>query len=472
MLVRRTATSAKWAGAAVALVTCTVLGAVAVQGLYAERQYRRLLADGDRALGAGNAYGAIEAFSGALAFRPDSMVAYLRRGEAYRDQRRFEEAARDWRQASRLAPDAPQPLIALGEHFDALGQYAQAAEWYGQAAARLKAEDPSLLYKLALARFKAGDSGAAIEPLKAVASRNDFSAERRYLLGLVQRDVGDLAGSIASLEGALALAPDLNAAREELADAYRAAGRPMDEMIQLQALGAREPHVNRSVAIADAEARRGQFDSALGVLSNALTASPNDSGVLLAIGRVHLARAERHPEGAEEFVRRALETIERALGGTAPRSEGLALYGRALSMSGNYSDAERILKDAVATSPVSTEAFLYLADAAERLGHDLIARDALISFDSLLGDTSSVETRSTRAARIGDLSLKAGDAVMAGEFLSRAVAGGHASPLALGLLAQARWLTGDQASARDLIGRALSASPKDAQLQRIARTIR
>src|SRR5262245_4126283 len=129
-----------WAGATVALVTCTVLGALAVQRLYAERQYGRLLADGERALAAGNAYAAVEAFSGALALRPDSMVAFLRRGEAYRDQRRFDEAARDWRQASRLAPEAPQPLIALGDHFDSLGHYAQAAEWYGQAAARSKTE--------------------------------------------------------------------------------------------------------------------------------------------------------------------------------------------------------------------------------------------------------------------------------------------------------------------------------------------
>ena len=49
------------------------------------------------------------------------MVAYLRRGQAYRDQRRFDEATGDWRQASKLAPEAPQPLISLGDHFDAIG---------------------------------------------------------------------------------------------------------------------------------------------------------------------------------------------------------------------------------------------------------------------------------------------------------------------------------------------------------------
>jgi tetratricopeptide (TPR) repeat protein len=467
--MRRTVT---WVGTAAALLTCVVLGAVAVQGLYTERQYRRLLGEGDRALAAGKAYAAVEAFSGALAFKPDSMVAYLRRGQAYRDQRRFDEATRDWRQASKLAPEAPQPLIALGDHFDAIGLYAEAAEWYGQAASRLKAEDPSLLYRLALARFKAGDSAAAVEPLKTVTERNDASPERRYLLGLVQRDVGDLAGAIASLESALAIAPDFAAAREELADAYRAAGRPVDEMAQLQALTARSTQTDRRVAIGVAEARRGQFDAALGTLSGVLRTAPNDSGVLLAIGRVYIARAERNPEGDDDAVRRALEVIERALGGTAPRSEGLALFGRAKFLAGSYADAERYLRDAVETSPVHAEAFLYLADVAERTSHDLVARDALVNYDALKGDTSTGEARAARAARIGDLSLRAGDPAAAAEFLARAVAGGHTTPLTLGLLAQARWLTGDVASARELIARALAADPRDAQLQRISRVVR
>ena len=467
--MRRTAT---WAGVAIALLACTLLGAAAVQRLYADRQYRRLLAAGDQALASGNTYAAVEAFSGALAFRPDSMVAYLRRGEAYRDQRRFDEATRDWRQATRLAPDAPQPLIALGDHFDAQGRPAEAAQWYGKAAERLKAEDPVLLYRLALARFKAGDSRAAVEPLKALAARSDTTAERRYLLGLVQRDIGDLPGAIASLEGAVALAPDLVAVREELADAYHAAGRAVDEMAQLQALAARDPQVTRRLAIGEAEARRGQFDAALGTLSAALQSTPNDSRVLLAIARVYLMRAERNQDSHDDAVDRAVEIIGRALGGTAPRSEGLALYGRALFLSGDYVDAERILRDAVATSPVDPEAFLFLADAAEVLSHDLVARDALRNFDVLQGDNATSEIRARRAARIGDLSLRAGDAGAAADHLSRAVSGGHSSPTTLGQLAHARWLTGDPVSARELIARALAASPHDPQLQRIAKIIK
>jgi protein O-GlcNAc transferase len=275
-----------WAGVIAAIVAGAAVGAAAVQHLYSDREYRRLLASGDQALASGNAYAAVEAFSGALAFRPDSMVAFLRRGEAYRDQRRFDEAIRDWRQANRLAPDAPQPLVALGDHFDAVGQPAAAAEWYTQAAERLRAEDPGLLYRLALARFKAGDSASAVEPLKTAVARNPASAEFRYLLGLVQRDAGDAENALTTLESAIRLAPDLIVAREELADLYRAVGRPIDEMTQLQELAARDPQVARRVAVADAEIRGGQTVGALSTLTAALQAAPNDSRILLAIGRV------------------------------------------------------------------------------------------------------------------------------------------------------------------------------------------
>ena len=90
----------------------------------------RLLAQGEQALAAGNAYGAIEAFSGALALRPGSMVAYFRRGEAYRT----EPAGRgdgDLREAARLAPDAPQPLIALGDLYERAGTTPRPRTWYG-----------------------------------------------------------------------------------------------------------------------------------------------------------------------------------------------------------------------------------------------------------------------------------------------------------------------------------------------------
>jgi tetratricopeptide (TPR) repeat protein len=453
----------------VLLVLGVVFGAFLLSAAYSEREYSRLLRVGDTALSAGDSFAAVEAFSGALAFRPDSMVAHLRRGEAYRAQQRHDEAVRDWKAASRLAPDAPQPLVALGDLAEALGDARQAADWFGQAADILQDRDPALLYRLALARYRSGTPGTALDPVRRALSRQDASAATHYLFALIARDVGQESSAIDALEAALKLQPDFVSAHEELADLYRAEGRRVDEMAQLQALAA-SGQSWRSVAIGLAEARQGRLEAAVGTLSGVAARAPGDSAVLVALGRVHLARAERDRDASS--IARARDVLEQALGGTARRSEGLALYGRALYLAGETTEAERILREAVSTSPVAAEAFAYLADAAERAGHALAARDALLSLDALQGDTVAPAVRLSRARRIGDLSLRAGDPETAAHHLARATGAGGDDALTLGLLAEARWRTGERDEARTLLARALSLRPDDARLATIARLIR
>jgi tetratricopeptide (TPR) repeat protein len=445
-------------------------GLAVVQQVGRERHYSDLLARGEEALRAGNHYSAIEAFTGALAWRPNSMVAFLRRGAAYGALRRDDEAVRDLKEAARLAPNAPQPLVSLGDLFDQRGDPAQAAAWYEQAAARLKDEDPGVLYALALARYRSGAPAAAIEPLQRAVARNDSLAEAHYLLGLVYRDTQNPSAAIASLEQALALQPSLIAAREELADLYGSLGRPVEEMRELQALATLDQQVGRVVAIATAEARGGQLDSALGTLVEAARRSPNDSRVQLALGRVYLARAARSRDPL--LVDRALEVLESALGGTARRSEGLALYGRALYLAGRPSEAERILREAVATTPVDAEAYAFLADASEALSHDLEARDALINLDVLEGNTALADARVERVRRIGLLSLRGDDPRTALRFLDQAVTAqpGHVPTLAL--LARAQWLLGAAEAARETLARGLALDPANGDLRLLSRTIR
>lgn len=97
-----------------------------------EREFRRLVAEGDMALDAGRTSEAIEAFSGALAFKPDSMLAHLQRAETYR--RRGSEdlpaALRDAREANALDPTAPQPIELLGDVSSAMGRYGEAVGQY------------------------------------------------------------------------------------------------------------------------------------------------------------------------------------------------------------------------------------------------------------------------------------------------------------------------------------------------------
>jgi tetratricopeptide (TPR) repeat protein len=451
-----------------ALAIVVAAGVSYMQRLGSDRRYRQLLVDGEHALAEGQRYRAIELFSGALVLRPGSMAAYYRRGEAYREERLYDKAIGDLREAARLSPNAPQPLEALGRLHDERNEPAQAAEWYRQAATRLQ-DDPGLLYSLALALYQSGSPAAAQDPLRRALSVED-SAEGRYLLGLVYRDARKLDEAAAELEYALRLSPALIPAREELADLYREARRGADELRELRALVALDDQIDRHIAVGLAQARSEQYDEALRTLQTAAVTAPSDSRVVLAIGRVLLTQGER--TGTRRSVERAIAALERALGGNARRSEGLALYGRALYLSGRLEEAERILQEALATSPIDAEAFGFLADAAERASHPAVARDALMDLDALQGDTISAEQRGLRARRIGALSLQAADPATALRFLGQALDAAPADAGTLGLMARARWQTGDREGAKAALGQALALNATDPALRSLTKTIR
>jgi tetratricopeptide (TPR) repeat protein len=454
---------------ALVLLLAMVAGAVVIlaQRLNQERQFQQLMRAGDEALERGESYVAVERFSGALALRPDAMAAYYRRGQAYRDEHQEDRAIRDWREASRLAPQAPEPLVALGSLADARGNSADAADWYRQAADRLRDADTGVLYCLAMALYRSGSPAAAQDPLRRALARDGNLPEAHYLLGLVYRDSQNPDAAVSSLEQAVRLAPGFVAAREELADLYAERGRPVEAHAELAALATLDPGPGRQLALTLASVEAGHFDEALASLRP--QDARGDSRVQLATGRVLLARAERLGDRASAA--RALTTLESALAGTAPRSEGLALFGRALFLTGDLAGAERILREAAATSPVDPEAFQFLADAAEALSHPAVARDALLDLDVLQGDTVTTAVRAARARRLGALSLDLGEARARLTFLVQAYDAGWSDAATLGLLARARWMTGDADGARTALARALSLDARNRELQRLNRTI-
>ena len=183
------------------------------------------------------------------------MSSHLRRGEAYRAQRRLDDAARDFRQAAQLQPGATDPLVALAALYDGRGDTAEAAEWYARAAA-IDRQSPPLLYQLALTRYRSGQAAAAIDPLRQAIALDAGFDEALYLLGVVLRDTQDTAGAIEALELAIRANPGLAPAREELADLYQTQSRYSDEMSQLTALASLDPRSTRDVAIAPAAAPR------------------------------------------------------------------------------------------------------------------------------------------------------------------------------------------------------------------------
>lgn len=386
------------------LIAVLIAAGAAVAAAFAvirDRDYRTLLSRGDAALRSDQNVSAIEAYSGAVALRPDSMLPRLRRGEAYQRRGDLEAAIRDFRDAAGLDQAATRPREDLGDTLYQLQRYQRAVEAYTSVLAiddRLSRVD----YKLALARFRAGDTPGAIAALSKTIQGPDATAEMHYLLGLAYRDSNRPADAQRSFEKAVAMSPGLIPAREELADLYSSHARRGDLLDQLQLLaGLDRNRVERDVVVALAQAGTGRTEPAILTLGTALERTPEDPRIYQALGEVWLQDAEARNDRLA--LNKALEALERAASRTNASSETLTLFGRALLRAGRIERAEEVLQLATTRFPLDPSAFSYYATAAERLRHFDAARQALLDLSALQGDDAGA---SERAARIAALSQR------------------------------------------------------------------
>jgi tetratricopeptide (TPR) repeat protein len=355
-----------------AIVTATTLVWMEVRQ---EREFRRLIALGDEALDADRTSEAIEAFSGALAFKPDSMLAHLQRAETYRrrGERNLAAALRDAREAHTLGPTAPQPIELLGDIHSAMGRYDEAIGFYDEYL-RLDDRGTRVLNKLAMAQVRSGRARDAIMPLRRAIELDDQSAESHYLLGLARRDTGRADEALSALNRAVSLNGALIPAREALAGIHLARGRPREAVEQLEAIAALQPLPGRLVDVALALAHSGQRDAAVVTLRRAAEKHPDSPLVVTALGRVWLETAVADEDPVA--LRKALTALQPLARRPEATGEVLALHGEALLLSDQVTEAERTLQQAVTRLPVAPSAYLHLAEAARRRGHIEIARNA------------------------------------------------------------------------------------------------
>jgi len=384
-----------------------ILGAILVAGavfawisVRQEREFRRLIAAGDAALARDQTYEAIEAFSGALALKNDSMLAYLKRGDSYRRRGELSAALRDLRQASSLDPTATRPLELLGDVNVAMGRYERAAEVYRRYIA-LDDRAPHVLYKLAVAHYRNHQPTLAVDPLRRAIAFDDRFAEAHYLLAMCLKDQKHETEAIQSLGRALAINPGLGAAREELAELARTRGRTREAIEQLEALAALEPsQPQRLVDVGLAYARAGEYDTAITTLGRAAQRYPEAEVVYIALGRIWLSLADARRDRVA--LSKALQALEPAAARANASSDTLTLYGRALLLSGQVEAAERTLQQAASMLPVEPAAFLYLSSAAQRRGHVSTAHEALIKYTTLIDeDQKTLRAASPDPARRG-----------------------------------------------------------------------
>jgi tetratricopeptide (TPR) repeat protein len=423
-----------------------------------ERSYRQQIADGDAALASDQTSAAVEAFSGAITLKDDSMVGYLKRGQTYRRRGEFGAAIRDLRRASEIDPAATGPLEELGDAYlaETPHRYHSAAERFEEYV-KLDNRAPRVLYKLAFARYHDGRVMEAIDALQRAIALDERFAEAYYLLGLCQRDAQHPGAARTALEKSIELQPTLLQAREELADLQAALGRPDRRLAQLEKLAALDPGASREVTLGLAYARAGQTDQAVITLGRAAERYPEHPYAYVALGRVWLEIAQAR--GDRIALSKAIEALEGAVG-SDDSSEALTLFGRALLMASDAETAERMLQDATQKKPVEPLAYYYLSDAAERRGHYDVARRAFLDYEVLRGEEPDARRRSAHATRLADLSLRLNDPAAAATYFLRAADGVDANLLARAADAQLR--AGDKEAALATATKALERDPQNA----------
>jgi tetratricopeptide (TPR) repeat protein len=458
------------------IVAGIVLAALAAAGILAyaavarDREYHRLIDEGDEAMSRGQTFVAIEAYSDAIILNKGSMLAYLKRGEAH--QRRgdtpetLSAALRDLRAAAELQPGATRTLEELGDVNMQLRRFVNAAESY-EAYLRLDDHAAPIFYKLALASRGDGRLMRAISALQQAVKLNPNFHEAHYVLGLCFKDREELAEARAAFERASAIAPAFIPAREELAELHRLQQQTRREVEQLNALYALDPNnPERLIGLGRAYLRAGNRDLAVMTLGRAAEDFKASPGVYAALGQVWLDAAE--DGGDPSDLRKALEALEPVATQSTASSETLGMYGRALMLAGRYAEAEVIFREASQRFPTDPEVLPHFASVAQRLGHLDEARQALVRYSVLVDEDRD---EAVRATRIADLSMQLNDAAAAVTWYQKsdALRTGDASLLAR--MADAHSRAGQVGPALATIKRAIEKDPDHPLVRSVARRL-
>jgi len=176
--------------------------------------------------GLGNLDLSVEAYSKALAIKPDYAEAYNNMGVTLQDQGKLEEAIEAYNKALAIKPDYAEAYNNMGVTLQAQGKLEEAIEAYSKALA-IKPDYAKAYYNMGNALQDQGKLEEAIEAYnKALAIKPDY-AEAYSNMGVTLKTQGKLEEAIEAYNKALAIKPDY-------AEAYNNMGVALTEQGKLE----------------------------------------------------------------------------------------------------------------------------------------------------------------------------------------------------------------------------------------------
>jgi tetratricopeptide (TPR) repeat protein len=246
------------------------------------------------ALGAKHYDRAASAFQAALRQRPSDPDCLYNLARVYDGQGRSDLAVASLEQAQGLAPERPDILLLLATLTEKLGYYADAVSAYDRFL-KLRPQDDQAWRERGFALARASRTEEAFRDLEAYVRRRPRDAQGLYELGVVET-IRDRAKSLADFNAALAIDPNLIAARYARAVLRYQSGGYADALADLRMVLAREPNnVGALDTLGETELQLGHPQESVKALERAAELAPGDRLILVHYSRA-LARANRPGE--------------------------------------------------------------------------------------------------------------------------------------------------------------------------------
>jgi tetratricopeptide (TPR) repeat protein len=311
---------------------------------------------------------AVNLFLKAITMKPDFSQAYTRLGVALSRQERYEDALAAARKSLELAPQDPEPQVAL---------------------ARIDLEMQSLRRSR-----EAVDAALAIDPEFVYA---------HLMLGELARADGDPARALTILEARLKRPIDDPRLKRVLTDAIKRVRSEAQRMVALETAVANAPADPEALAalarfnsglrahFLAAEMLRAAADLEVTRVSEAAcdqatTAACDQSGSLLYEAGYEYIVARRWPEAIAVFARLADSPASPLLAPDARFNLGVAQAGAGLDQA-----AAETFRVCLQARPDDMQAQLYLGNALARMGRDDEARHAYVAYLEKAGTAPEVD---------------------------------------------------------------------------------
>jgi protein O-GlcNAc transferase len=358
----------------------------------------------------------------------------------------LKSAETELRQAARNSPRDPAVLASLGQLLEREGRLKEAGAWFARALL-LDPTNDAIRGNLAVIQWRLGQLREAKSNLESLLKNQPGNPPTVLLLGMVEGDLKNYPRARQLLTSVPALVKQRPESIAALAWAYYQTGEKDKARATLRELEEHPAGPDGIFLGAQTAAQAGDFDLAEHMFTSIWTSYPKKAGLGFELARTQY-RANQ--------VADAQATLNRLIGAGYESSEIYNLLGKCLDKLGNYKDALRAMRRAIALDPRSEGNYL---DVGTILTQHRRYPAALVMADAAV----KVAPKSAEAyAFKGLVENKMANHAEAEGSYARAVALDPSNARALMGLALAQWDIGRVSKAEETFEEGLKRFPRNA----------